>query len=99
VADELLVRARVHRTRLRLLTGWLAQHAKEAALPTLRAATDPAVRGGDYYGPAGRFEYTGHPVPVEASTRAHDRKAQRQLWQISEKLVGVPYPLPIRHDQ
>jgi NAD(P)-dependent dehydrogenase (short-subunit alcohol dehydrogenase family) len=79
--------------RLRLLTRWLAQSAEEGALPTLHAAADPAVRGGDYYGPRGAFGYTGPPVRVEASPRAHDRAAQRRLWELSEELTGVAYPL------
>jgi hypothetical protein len=41
---------------------WTA--AAMAALATLRAALDPSVRGGDYYGPSGRLPYAGHPVRV-----------------------------------
>ncbi|HEY3529537.1 MAG TPA: oxidoreductase [Nocardioides sp.] len=78
--------------RLRFATGWLAQSAEQAALPTLRAAVDPAVRGGDYVGPAGRFGYTGPPVRVEPSHKAKDLNAQERLWQISEELTGVTYP-------
>ncbi|MEV4551725.1 hypothetical protein [Nonomuraea wenchangensis] len=41
----------------RLPTTWLGplvtQTPTMGALPTLRAATDPAVLGGQYYGPAG----------------------------------------------
>jgi NAD(P)-dependent dehydrogenase (short-subunit alcohol dehydrogenase family) len=80
--------------RLRTVTGWLAQSAEAAARPTLRAATDRAVRGGDYYGPRGAFGYTGEPVRVEASAQAHDRVAQRRLWELSEGLSGVTYPFP-----
>ena len=61
------------------------------ALPTLRAAVDPAVRGGEYYGPAGWAEFTGHPVRVDAVPRSHDRAAQTQLWEQSERLTGVTY--------
>jgi NAD(P)-dependent dehydrogenase (short-subunit alcohol dehydrogenase family) len=84
--------------RLKLLTGWLAQSAEQGALPTLRAASDPAVRGADYYGPSGLFEYTGLPVHVAASDRAHDPAAQRQLWDLSEKLSGVRYRLTASYD-
>ena len=42
------------------------------ALPTLRAATDPAVRGGQYYGPDGFGEQRGHPKLVESSQQSHD---------------------------
>jgi NAD(P)-dependent dehydrogenase (short-subunit alcohol dehydrogenase family) len=79
--------------RLRFLTFWLVQSAEAGALPTLRAATDPAARGGDYFGPAGRFQFTGHPVRVESSARSHDAVAQRRLWELSEQLTGVRYEL------
>lgn len=45
-----------------------------------RAATDPAARGGDYYGPGGRFQPMGYPVRVESSAPSHDRAAQERLW-------------------
>jgi hypothetical protein len=59
------------------------------ALTTLRAAADPAVRGGDYYAPAGAF--TGHPSRAESSVRSHDVDTQRHLWQESERLTDVIY--------
>src|SRR4051812_15778658 len=37
------------------------QEAEMGALPTLRAATDPGVIGGQYYGPDGFAEQRGHP--------------------------------------
>ncbi len=44
------------------------------ALPTLRAATDPTVRPGDYFGPDGLGEMTGSPVVVTATPVAHDQE-------------------------
>lgn len=79
--------------RLRWLTFWFAQSALTGALATLRAATDPGARGGEYYGPPGRLQYTGHPQRVESSPQSHDRDAQRRLWQESEQLSGVSYAL------
>jgi NAD(P)-dependent dehydrogenase (short-subunit alcohol dehydrogenase family) len=81
---------------LRPFTFWLLQSARKGALPTLRAATDPGARAGEYYGPGGRKEYTGYPVPVESSPRSHDTEAQRQLWELSEQLTGVTYRMPTR---
>jgi NAD(P)-dependent dehydrogenase (short-subunit alcohol dehydrogenase family) len=80
--------------RMRPLTFWLAQSAQEGSLPTLRAALDPDARGGDYYGPTGFGEYTGRPGRVDSNASSHDRSAQRRLWQVSERLSGVSYPLP-----
>lgn len=63
------------------------------ALPTLRAATDPAVAGGQYYGPGGRGEIRGYPKPVASSPDSHDRAVQQRLWTVSEELTGVTFPL------
>ena len=79
---------------LRPLTFWLVQNARDGALPTLRAALDRAAKGGDYYGPDGWFQYTGRPARVASSPSSHDRSAQRLLWQVSEELTCVSYPLP-----
>jgi NAD(P)-dependent dehydrogenase (short-subunit alcohol dehydrogenase family) len=83
-------------SRLRFLNFWLVQGADVGALPTLRAATDPSARGADYYGPAGRFQFAGHPVRVQSSARSHDTEAQRRLWEVSEQLTGVRFELPRR---
>jgi NAD(P)-dependent dehydrogenase (short-subunit alcohol dehydrogenase family) len=66
--------------------------AAAGALATLRAATDPQVRGGDYYGPDGRLmRASGHPVRIESSARSHDAGLQQQLWAESERLTGVTF--------
>jgi NAD(P)-dependent dehydrogenase (short-subunit alcohol dehydrogenase family) len=70
----------------------IAQQPQAGALPTLRAATDPAARGGEYYGPDGWLEFKGSPHRVSSSARSHDERAQRRLWQESERLTGVRYP-------
>ena len=62
------------------------------ALPTLRAATDPSVRGGEYLGPGGFLQMRGYPKVVDATDRAHDVAAQKRLWAISESLTGVTFP-------
>ncbi len=71
----------------------LAQSAAMGALGTLRAATDPAVRGGEYYGPTRWRGERGCPGLISASERAHDEDAQRRLWQESERLTGVRYAI------
>ena len=71
----------------------LGQPADKGALPTLRAATDSGVRGGDYFGPARLRQSRGYPTLVRSSRRSHDAQLQRQLWQISEDLTGVRYPI------
>lgn len=60
-------------------------------LGAVRAAVDPDVQGGEYYGPSGPVQLTGHPVRVESSGRSHDVTTQRRLWEASERLTGVEY--------
>jgi NAD(P)-dependent dehydrogenase (short-subunit alcohol dehydrogenase family) len=71
----------------------LAQSAAMGALGTLRAATDPAVRGGDYYGPVRWRGERGYPQRISSSERSHDEGGQRRLWQESERLTGVRYAI------
>jgi NAD(P)-dependent dehydrogenase (short-subunit alcohol dehydrogenase family) len=71
----------------------VAQNAAIGALPTLRAATDPAVLGGQYYGPDGLGQTRGYPKLVASSARSHDVDVQRRLWAVSEELTGVVYPV------
>jgi NAD(P)-dependent dehydrogenase (short-subunit alcohol dehydrogenase family) len=63
----------------------------QAALPSLRAATDPSAAGGQYYGPGGRGETRGFPVVVQSSTLSNDTELAKRLWAKSEELTGVTY--------
>jgi NAD(P)-dependent dehydrogenase (short-subunit alcohol dehydrogenase family) len=67
----------------------LMQGADMGALPTLRAATDPGVLGGQYYGPDGFGEQRGYPKVVASSAASYDIDAQRRLWTVSEELTSV----------
>ncbi len=71
----------------------LFQDASMGALPQLRAATDPAVQGGQYYGPDGFAEQRGYPKVVGSSKKSHDVDRQRRLWTVSEELTAVTYPV------
>ena len=75
------------------LSGRLLNTSELGALPTLRAATDPAVRGGQYYGPDGFRELRGYPKLVTSSAQSHDTAVQERLWTVSEELTGVTYPV------
>ncbi len=66
----------------------IAQSAELGARPMLRALTDPAVRGGEFYGP--RFVVRGAaPVRETPSRKARDAQAAAALWTRSETLTGV----------
>ncbi|HTM84691.1 MAG TPA: SDR family NAD(P)-dependent oxidoreductase, partial [Mycobacterium sp.] len=75
----------------RLLMPLVVQSAAMGALPTLRAATDTEVRGGQYYGPGGIGEQRGHPKLVDASKQAHEVALQQRLWAVSEELTGIHF--------
>jgi NAD(P)-dependent dehydrogenase (short-subunit alcohol dehydrogenase family) len=67
----------------------LMQGPDMGALPSLRAATDPGVLGGQYFGPDGFAEQRGYPKIVASTDASHDTAAQRRLWAVSEELTSV----------
>ncbi|HUR50811.1 MAG TPA: oxidoreductase [Mycobacteriales bacterium] len=69
-----------------------AQSDVQGAWPSLRAATDPDVRGNEYYGPH-FFELRGHPVRTGRTRHASSSETATRLWDVSEKLTGVHYDL------
>jgi len=71
----------------------ISQQAAMGALPVLRAATDPGVLGGQYYGPRGFFGTRGYPKLAHSSRQSHDTAIQRRLWTVSEELTGVTFPV------
>lgn len=73
--------------------GLLAQSPEMGALPTMRAATAPEAHGANYFGPDGIVGQRGYPTLVSSSRRSHDEVAQRRLWQVSEHLTGITYPV------
>ena len=80
---------------MRIVNFWAVQDVRMGALPELRAATDPAAEGGQFFGPhrsglRSRF-LTGYPAVVKSSPRSHDEADQARLWQTSQQLTGVGY--------
>src|SRR5262245_28436226 len=71
----------------------VSQNAAMGALPMLRAATDPGVLGGQYYGPGRFFGARGYPKLAKSSRQSHDAAIQRRLWTVSEQLTGVTFPV------
>src|SRR3954451_24717863 len=70
----------------------LAQSDEMGALPTIYAATQD-VPGGAYVGPGGFQEQRGYPKLVGRSSAASDEQSARRLWELSEELTGVRFPL------
>ena len=69
-----------------------AQDEDMGALPTLYAATAD-LPGDSFVGPDGFQEQRGHPTLVGRSAAARDRETARRLWELSETLTGVTFPL------
>jgi NAD(P)-dependent dehydrogenase (short-subunit alcohol dehydrogenase family) len=67
----------------------MSQDAAGGALPTLRAATDPAALGGQYFGPSKRFNMVGPPVLNKLPKTAQDPAVWTRLWDVAEQLTGV----------
>jgi NAD(P)-dependent dehydrogenase (short-subunit alcohol dehydrogenase family) len=70
----------------------IAQSDEMGALPTLYAATQD-IPGDSYVGPDGFQEQRGHPKLVGRSGAARDADTARRLWELSEELTGVSFPL------
>jgi len=71
----------------------MAQDQADGALPQIRAAVDPGVKGSQYYGPGGKREWKGDPVIVTSNEASHNREDAAKLWEESEKLTGVQFEL------
>jgi len=69
----------------------ITQSSSRGALPSIRAAVDPGVEGGDFYGPGGRGQRKGYPVKVKSNGASHHISDARLLWEVSEELTGVKY--------
>ena len=81
-------------------SGWLmnfamklvAQPAEMGALPTLYAATHPALKGGEYIGPNGAGNRKGYPTADTTDVaKFFDPAVANRLWTVSEQRTGVTY--------
>ncbi|MBW6439095.1 SDR family NAD(P)-dependent oxidoreductase [Actinoplanes hulinensis] len=92
---NLTPRAWEHRGRLgRLIAsaGLLAtQPVEQGALPQLRAATEPGVRGGQFFGPGRLWETRGPVAEASLSPEATDPAVGERLWATAENLTGISY--------
>jgi NAD(P)-dependent dehydrogenase (short-subunit alcohol dehydrogenase family) len=70
-----------------MLAGKTGMTPEHGARPQLRAATDPAAHGGEFYAP--RFVNNGPPVRRPILRRIGMEKAIRQLWEVSERETGL----------
>jgi NAD(P)-dependent dehydrogenase (short-subunit alcohol dehydrogenase family) len=71
---------------------FVAQDEDDGALPTLYAAVAD-VPGDSFAGPGGFMEQRGAPKLVGRTKAARDEEVARRLWDVSEQLTGVRFPL------
>ena len=65
-------------------------HGKDrGAWPVLRAATDPDVRGGEFYGPS--RSVTGRPVLTKPVAQSASAEFGAQAWAAAEAATGVRF--------
>jgi NAD(P)-dependent dehydrogenase (short-subunit alcohol dehydrogenase family) len=70
----------------------IAQDENGGALPTLYAAVAD-IPGNSFAGPGGFMEQRGAPKLVGRTDAAKDTDVARRLWDVSEELTGVRFPL------
>lgn len=61
------------------------------ALPTIFAAMDPHLKGGEYIGPDGKGQRKGYPALDTPHASAKDAAVSAKLWDISEQLTGIRF--------
>ncbi|MGI5147734.1 oxidoreductase [Plantactinospora sp. CA-294935] len=92
---NLTPRAWEHRGRFGQLIAWLGllatQSVAQGALPQLRAATEPGVRGGQFFGPSGLWETRGRVTEARLGREAADPAVGKRLWAAAQELTGVSY--------
>jgi NAD(P)-dependent dehydrogenase (short-subunit alcohol dehydrogenase family) len=71
-----------------------AQDEAGGARPTLYAATAD-IPGNSFAGPGGFMEQRGAPTLVGRTDAAQDGDVGRRLWEVSEELTGVRFPLGV----
>ena len=73
------------------LLPFVTHKPKKATLPTLMAALDENVAGGDYYGPTGFNEMKGEPGKAPSTGYSKKRDVAEKLWSLSEELTGEKF--------
>ncbi|KHK91676.1 oxidoreductase [Novosphingobium malaysiense] len=75
------------------LAGAIFNSAAQGAWPTLQAATAPDAVPGEFYGPQRMGGASGPSGVAKRTDMARDTELAQRLWQVSEDMTGVRYPL------
>ncbi|MFD8985842.1 oxidoreductase [Streptomyces sp. NPDC059564] len=86
-------RGRLYGALIRLLVRVAFRPTPEGAKTSLYAATVPDLPGGTFVVPDGPLQLRGEPVLRDRERAIRDTATARLLWELSEKLTGVPFRL------
>jgi len=78
----------------RIFRGLMNRYLQPAAmgvLPTVYAATDPGITGGEYIGPDGKGQRRGYPALEKPDPAVNNEAIRKKLWDVSEELSGVTF--------
>lgn len=75
----------------RIAMRFLGQEADQGARPLVRAATDPALRGGEFVGPGGLLQFKGAPTVVAPRSRTLARHDAQAIWRMAEEVTGLGF--------
>lgn len=76
---------------VRMISKMVGQPTEMGALPTLFAATEPSLKGGEYIGPDGKLNKKGYPVISDEINTLFKEDVAQRLWDVSEKLTGINF--------
>ncbi|PSL41485.1 NAD(P)-dependent dehydrogenase (short-subunit alcohol dehydrogenase family) [Planomicrobium soli] len=76
---------------LKGLANRLLQPPVMGAMPTIYAATESTLNGGEYIGPDGKGQRKGFPALDTPHASANNEAASKKLWEVSEELTGVKF--------
>jgi len=69
----------------------ISQSSKNGAAPSLFAALNEDLKGGEYIGPSGIGELSGVPKIVDSNARSKDLAVAKKLWDVSKDLTGIDF--------
>ncbi|CAM3797797.1 oxidoreductase [Mesobacillus thioparans] len=71
------------------LVKFFSQPAEKGALPTIYAATEESLQGGEFIGPDGRGNRKGNPAIEVPAAGVYNKETMKRLWTVSEELTKV----------
>lgn len=76
---------------IKRLMKFITQPAEKGSLPTIYAATEDSLKGGEYIGPDGRGNRKGNPAIEVPASNLYNIETMNRLWSISEEMTDVFY--------